>query len=152
MDNWLESWNADFTETSALLAEKCSGDPVGLGVGFVGWMSKMHDGTLEMNNKIMDLSEAQFAMFWAGIVIHFVRRYNDEMAGPDGGMIFRAEIGRMIGDFDAMNEEVLGQLEKNKEDALDQAVSAVREGEEAGRASVDPRSDDEIRESFREMW
>ena len=33
-----------------------------------------------------------------------------------------------------------------------QPVAAVREAEKAGRAAVDPQSDDELREALRDMW
>ena len=43
-------------------------------------------------------------------------------------------------------------LVSGQDDDNEKEEQKIREAEEAGRAGVDPRSDDELRESIREMW
>ena len=66
-DECLKAWDADFIEMSAN-APRYSDNPESLGMMSLGWMMKLHNDVLEMN-ETMGFSDEKFGILWESLVI-----------------------------------------------------------------------------------
>jgi hypothetical protein len=85
--------------------------------------------------------------------------FMDEVMGALHGRTHKERrAGRLIdalretAGLQASGSQLRQEWETGQEEALDQAVAAIRRAEQEGRVAVDPRSDEVLRESVRTMW
>ena len=85
----------------------------------------------------------------------FVNEVTGALHGEDSNSRRAARVARALQEASGFNEtsdRYLAKLEAERDEALAQAVAAVRRAEQRGTLAPDPRSDAELKESIRRMW
>lgn len=131
-------------------------DPTALRAMFFGWMKQLH-GDMRETFAVAEVSEPEFARHWQVAALNFGNRFRSEVLGEAGAshtdtILSDHDIGRLATDIDGAVGDLLHGAEAQREAALEQAVRAIRAAEQEGKLGVDPRSDEELKESIRRMW
>jgi hypothetical protein len=130
-------------------------EPSALRALFLGWMHGLH-AHLRDTFGAVGMPEDEFRRIWYSAAIRFSGRFHSEVLSliriEDTEAILSAEdVARIAADIDGLVDDLHAQIEADRDAAVELMLKGVREAEAAGTLGPDPRSDEELKASIRQM-
>lgn len=123
---------------------------------FIGWMKALY-AHLAAFFEALKVTDADFAHHWKLTAATYCDRFYSEVLLPLYGqqaatVLSAQDRADILDDVGSLAARIAAQARNEQEAELDNAVRAIREAEQRGDIGADPRTDEEVRESIREMW